>query len=217
MYVDVCCARGPRGIGNVQCRAVSDHSSRPPPTPPPRLEPGSRHLRTPRTLRTPGQPSDCSNFRGSRAMYVEMYYAYWLPYGRPGRPNGRPANWPQLGPRPTRRATRVTRAGRLSRTRRTTVWPRTGTVWSDIPGCVTRYNARDPGMITRLTAYTRTGSDNRLKSEFLDAFPLDCSAASSLAFGAAASFIEGRSRRRSYTTTVGRRVCHSSHDSSIRS
>lgn len=48
-------------------------------------------------------------------------------------------------------------------------------------------------------------------SEFLVAFPLDCSAASSLALGAAASYLEGRSRRRSYTTKVGRRVlCHSS-------
>ena len=55
-------------------------------------------------------------------------------------------------------------------------------------------------------------------SEFLVAFPLDCSAASSLALGAAASYLEGRSRRRSYTTKVGRRVlCHSSHDSSISS
>ena len=160
----------PRAARNRECamsRRVGRHSSRPPPTPPPRLEPGSRHLRTPRTLRTPGQPSDCSNFRGSRAMYVEMYYAYWLPYAvaapsGPGRPNGRPANWPQLGPRPTRRATRVTRAGRLSRTRRTTVWPRTGTVWTHtgLRDPVVSPKPRDPGMITRLTAYTRTGSDN---------------------------------------------------------
>ena len=48
-------------------------------------------------------------------------------------------------------------------------------------------------------------------SDHLVAFPLDCSAASSLALGAAASYLEGRSRRRSYTTKVGRRVlCHSS-------
>ena len=159
MYVDVCCARGPRGIGNVQCRAVSDHSSRPPPTPPPRLEPGSRHLRTPRTLRTPGQPSDCSNFRGSRAMYVEMYYTLFVrAIRRPGRPApqpigpssglGQPAGLPELHGLVDSVARDVLRSGR-------------GQVRSGhIPGCVTRYKPRDPGMITRLTAYTRTGSDN---------------------------------------------------------
>ena len=128
--------RAESGMCNV-APSVGSRSSRPPPTPPPRLEPGSRHLRTPRTLRTPGQPSDCSNFRGSRAMYVEMYYAYWLPYAvaapRPPRPIGpssglgQPAGLPELHGLVDSVARDVLRSGR-------------GQVRSGhIPGCVTRY------------------------------------------------------------------------------